>query len=234
MCHKRVDFMFQCAHELVADKKFMLSKYSDRWLNTYCYYRIYPENLPTKRSIDTENSYEEIEIPSVVNNEVVNHYANDVECSQDTIMVDHNNMAVGNLSRITYHDMVKKLTELARTVQFKQEDCITVMADISKMIDQYRSKRPFVMTLNTFDESDKVNDLVISESAKLDAIPASTSTRSSLVTKRKMSLLEYQRTNRNKKKESPERLQSVMLLIRLHQQERLTMLSVNPKMDLVM
>ena len=74
------------------------------------------------------------------------------------------------------------------------------MADTSQMIDQYRSKRPFVMTLNTFDNSDKGNDLIISENAKIDAVPASTSTRSSLVTKRKMSLLEYQRTNRNKRK----------------------------------
>ena len=42
-CHKRVDVMLQCGHELIADEKFMLSKYSDRWLNTYCYYGIYPE-----------------------------------------------------------------------------------------------------------------------------------------------------------------------------------------------
>ena len=107
------------------------------------------------------------------------------------------------------------------------------MADNSKMIDQYRSKRPFVMTLNTFDESDKGNDLITSENAKIDAIPASTSTRSSLVTKRKMSHLEYRRTNPNKKRELGKMLKSVMLLIRFHQRQRMTMILVNPKTYLV-
>ena len=84
-------------------------------------------------------------------------------------------MTVGKNPNITYHDMVKKLIELARTVQFKQDDCITVMADISKMIDQYRSKRPFVMTLNTFDQSNKA-----CENATNDAVYASTSMHSNI------------------------------------------------------
>ena len=32
-CHKKVEYMFQCSHESVADNKLVLSKYSDRWFN---------------------------------------------------------------------------------------------------------------------------------------------------------------------------------------------------------
>ena len=96
--------------------KFMLRKYSDHWLNTYCYYGIYPENSPTNTCLDIERIYEDIEIQPVVENVLVNHYENDVECSQDTLLVNSPNMTVGKTPKITYHDMVKKLIELARTV----------------------------------------------------------------------------------------------------------------------
>ena len=93
--------------------------------------------------------------------------------------------------------MVKKLSELARTVQFKQEDCITVMADISQMIDHYRSKPPFVMNLTIFDESTKENESLTLVNAKNDAILASTSIPPT-ITERKMSMLEYNRRRKPK------------------------------------
>ena len=53
------------------------------------------------------------------------------------------------------------------------------------------------MTLNTFEESRSGTDFNVCENATFDVVPASTSMRP-VNTKRKMSLLEYQRTERKK------------------------------------
>ena len=105
-CHKRVDYMFQCGHELVADKTIVISKYADRWLNTYYYCGTYPDNSPTNTSFYNQTIYDDIEIPPVVDNTLVNHYENDVECSQDITNVETENLRLGKDPRISYHDMV--------------------------------------------------------------------------------------------------------------------------------
>ena len=166
-----------------------VSKYSNRWFNTYHYYRLYPENSPTNIGLNSDQNYEDIDITPAVQNTITNPYQDDAECSQDVTDVGTEIVRIGVSQQITYHDMVKKLSELARTVQFKQEDCITVMADISKMIDQYRSKCPFVMNLTTFDECTKSNESITLVNATNDAILVSTSIPP-VFTKRKMSLLE--------------------------------------------
>lgn len=45
-CQIRIDYDFQCGHELVADGRFIVDKYNKRWLNNYFYYVKYPENSP--------------------------------------------------------------------------------------------------------------------------------------------------------------------------------------------
>jgi hypothetical protein len=189
-CCKIVDFVVQCGHELVVDKRILLTKNSNRWFNSYHYYSVYRENLPSNTSFNCERTYEDIDITLAVENTLTNPHHNDNECEQEITDVGTEIMRVGLPQKISYHDMVKKLTDLARTVQFKQEDCITVMTDISKMIDQYRSKRPFVMNLTTFEECAKPNEFLTLVHTENDAVPASTSIPP-ITTKRKQSLLEF-------------------------------------------
>ena len=49
--------------------------------------------------------------------------------------------------------MLQTLSELAGTVQFSQANYVAVMANITKMIDHYRSRRPFIVNVTTFNES---------------------------------------------------------------------------------
>ena len=83
------------------------------------------------------------------------------------------------------------------------------------MIDQYRSKHPFIITLNTFEECNNENDLTTCENATCDAVPTSTSTHP-VITKRKISLLEYKRTEHRKNQDIVVMLKGVMLLLSLH------------------
>ena len=85
------------------------------------------------------------------------------------------------------------------------------MADISKMIDQYRSKRPFVMNLTTFDETTIGNDLGTNIHPMFDAVPASTA-MAPIITNRKMSLMEYTRTRGKKKHDLMITLKDMILL----------------------
>ena len=119
--------MYQCGHELVVDKKILLSKYSNRWFNTHHYYSVYPENCPTNTSFDSEINYDAINITPAVENTLKKPYQHDTECSQDITDVDTEIVRVGLPKTISYRDMVKKLSELAKTVQFKQKDYITVI-----------------------------------------------------------------------------------------------------------
>ena len=68
-----------------------------------------------------------------------------------------------------------------------------MMTGISKMIDQHRIQRPFVMNLITFDESKIGNDLSTNVNATYGAVPVST-TMPPIITDRNMSSIEYKRT----------------------------------------
>ena len=89
-------------------------------------------NLPTNTCFDTERIHEDIEIQPIVDNVVVNHYANDVECSYDTVIVDRDNM--------TDHDMVK--LGLGSNCRTKQSTIICTKCDTRKLsiiITKYKS-----------------------------------------------------------------------------------------------
>ena len=201
-CHKRVDYDFQCAHELVADKKFILQKCNDRWMNSYFYYQSYPENSPNNQAFYTDlTAYEEIEMPLVQDDSPVNTYVNDAECSQDQM----DTMSTLNISNpkgnISYHDLVKKLGELARTVQYSQAHCTTVLADIDKMIGHYRSRKPFTVNFTTFNGGVLDNSKSNGSAISTEVVPANSKTPTFLgQKKRKMSALEYNRTKGTKTK----------------------------------
>ena len=94
--------------------------------------------------------YEEVEIPSVQEDSPFNAYTNDDEYSQDqTATVSTLNVS-NTKGSILYHDLVKKLGELAKIVQCSQAHCTTVLADIDKMIGHYRSRKPFTVNFTTF------------------------------------------------------------------------------------
>ena len=104
-------------------------------------------------------------------------------------------------ANISYHDLVKKLGELARTVQYSQAHCTTVLADIDKMIGHYRSRKPFVVNFTTFDSgvSDHCKSTVSAISTKVVAANSKTPTFLGQK-KRKMSALEYNQTKGTKPK----------------------------------
>ena len=136
-CQKNIDFDFQCGHELVADKKFLISKYNIRWLNNNYYFVHYPENSPYNFTFfpttPDDNDVELDTLPSSTND---NNYINEMQSFQAALSEVHACDSISK-TKITYSDLVQKLSELARTVQFNQEHCITVMSDIDKMIQHY-------------------------------------------------------------------------------------------------
>ena len=78
-CQKNIDFDFQCGHELVADKKFLISKYNIRWLNNNYYFVHYPENSPYNFTFfpttPDDNDVELDALPSSTNG---NNYINEM------------------------------------------------------------------------------------------------------------------------------------------------------------
>ena len=62
---------------------------------TVPYHTLLGTTLYVKPSFDIERIYKDIEIQLVVENVLVNHYENDVERLQDTLLVDTHNMTVG-------------------------------------------------------------------------------------------------------------------------------------------
>lgn len=108
-CGKRIDYDFQCAHELVADRKFILEKYNDRWLNVHTYYELYMENSPTNIDFYTGMTDDDhLDITEVKNTNTINPYENDVECSRDTAHIIPVPICKQTRNKISYQDLVKK------------------------------------------------------------------------------------------------------------------------------
>ena len=116
--------------------------------------------------------YEEIEIPLVQEDSGVNAYTFDAECSQDQddVLSTLDDGIVE--TKITYHDLVKKLGELAKTVQYSQAHCKAVVSDIDKMIGHYRSRKPFIVNFTTFNSGILGNSKSTINAISNDVLPA--------------------------------------------------------------
>ena len=188
-CIKRVDMDYQCGHELAADERFIPAKYNQKWYNNNFYFVQNPENSPTNALYNSQG--DEIDSPDIEGQkESYNPYKDVLECSQDKNAVVGTDSDNTKLSRISYQELIKILSELARTVQHSQQDCISVKSDVCQMIEHYRSKKPFVVNFVTFNAHNQSDNTVSKKIGQ--PIPASTQVPPNITAmKRKMSSLEY-------------------------------------------
>ena len=103
-CQIRIDYDFQCGHELVFDGRFIVDKYNKRWLNNYYYYEKYPENSPFNISFYSSScQYDNVETKTLpmTSNQIDNSKV--PECSQDIIVADINTETV---TRKKYHILI--------------------------------------------------------------------------------------------------------------------------------
>ena len=137
-------------------------------------------------------TYDGIDIPEILYNILVNEYADHEECAQDINSIATNSDLI--IQREEYiPGFVEKLSELSRTVQFSQGNCITIMSDITTMIDQFRSKWPFVINVTTFGNPRLCNYTGIYVVNGPGSTPASTD-MTTMIGLRNIFLIEYNRS----------------------------------------
>ena len=108
------------------------------WLNNHKFLEINPHLSPYTHLSSTNNINEfDNNEPFIIDNALAPY---DVYAGVAEVDVDHN---VTENTRITYGDLMVKLSELARTVQNDQNKCASVMAAIDSMITHHRNDQTF-------------------------------------------------------------------------------------------
>ena len=204
ICQTKIDFDIQCEHELVYDGRFMVNRYSSRWLHNHVFLEKYPELSATRlTSANTINEeYAEIQQTDlVVEDNIIDvdleHDIRDhdleqgIECSHDIFISDNNEREVG------YHDLLEVFKELAICVQNNKTQCAAVFSEAKQWINCYRLGEDFEVKFIT---SGSTNPTIMREGTipQVGLIPLPATTMAVAVASRqsrKRSSLEIQRSH---------------------------------------
>ena len=119
-CQFKIDWGVQCAHELCADKKFILSKFDSRWLQTHVFLmknpHLSPTNVPFKginTDYEFETSEQNVSPEDEETNEVDNPLGGDDECSIDMYCSTNQVPDKGIKQKVTFQDLMEVFKQLA-------------------------------------------------------------------------------------------------------------------------